>query len=396
MNTSVRTRIPLVLIVLSGICLAFVAEVFSGETIDQGFSFGHSPPLLPASYASDDGAGLPPLNSVPSFHEGIEKREETWTGRGRGANYPERPHWSPATIKLVDPRAYLRINDLDVDDPSSFFYTQRPNLFNQPVDDEWDWYNLINTDRPDFTDTPFTVGEGVSYLEAGVTNTRSNGPDSHLMQRSLPESLLRVGITDDFEVRLKWLGYQSVNVTDPQSGQSAAGFGGADTDVGFKWNMLQQRNWVPMTTLVAGALMPGGTRGFSGNKVQPHFNLVQGWGIRRYIYLKHQFGWDYLTQPSFGVDAPGGGAAPTLAITHPSVDSFHSSVSCLYQATKRVGGFVEWFALYGHNQTTTHFADTGVFFYLTPTIQLDCVVGSSIATPDSETIFTKAGFSTRW
>jgi hypothetical protein len=40
--------------------------------------------------------------------------------------------------------------------------------------------------------------------------------------------------------------------------------------------------------------------------------------------------------------------------------------------------------------------DAGMFFYLTPTIQFDCVIGSSIATPDSNTLFTKVGFSTRW
>lgn|GEM_PF-3507371 len=344
----------------------------------------------------DDDRFIPPMTTLGSIAEGFHKLFRGELFSHPGANFPERAYWSPATIKLVNPYEYARIEDLDNDDPNSLFYTQRPNFFNQAVPDEWDWYNLVNTDRPDFTDTPFSVGEGLSILETGIINTRVNSPDAHSTLRSMPEALLRVGITNQFELRIKWLGYQSFNMQDPKTGDNAAAFGGADTDLGFKWIMFQQKNWFPLTTLVGGALIPTGTRGFSGDSVQPHFNFVQGWGIRRYIYLKHQFGLDYLTQPSFSVNNPGGGMSPYLTANHPTVNSYHSSISCLYQATKKIGGFVEWFALYGSNQQTTHFTDAGIFYYLTPTIQLDAVIGSSIATPDSNTLFTKFGFSTRW
>ena len=160
--------------------------------------------------------------------------------------------------------------------------------------------------------------------------------------------------------------------------------------------MFQQKNWFPMTTLVGGALIPTGTNGFSGDSVQPHFNFVQGWEVRRFIYLKHQFGLDYLTQPSFSVTGPTGMSGPVLTGNRSALDSYHSSISCLYQATKHLGGFVEWFALYGQNQQTTNFFDAGYFFYLTPNIQLDGVIGSSIAAQDTNTLFTKIGFSTRW
>ena len=142
--------------------------------------------------------------------------------------------------------------------------------------------------------------------------------------------------------------------------------------------------------------MPTGTDGFSGNAVQPHFNFVQGWGIRRYLYLKHQFGLDHLTQPSFSIDQPGGGMGPSLVGSRSTVNSYHSSVSCLFQVTKRIGGFAEWFVLYGANQKSENFADTGVFFYFTPSIQFDAVFGTSLAASDTETLFTKVGFSTRW
>jgi hypothetical protein len=336
--------------------------------------------------------------SAQTFADAIESIAEEFSSRWNapGASTGQRPEFSTSTVKLVDPMQVRRITSLDNDNPNSIFYTFRPNFFNIAVDDEWDWYNLINTDRSDFTDTPFTVGKGNTIMETGVTNTRTHDADAHTQLRTLPESLFRYGITDDFELRFKWTGFQMVNQEDPHSGAKASSFGGTDVDVGAKWNFLQQNNWIPMTTLVGGVLLPSGTNAMSGNTVQPHFNLVNGWGIRRYLFLKHQFGFDYLTQPSFSVNMLGASPIAYLAESHPTVDSFHSSISCLYQATKRLGGFVEWFALYGPNQLTTNFADTGFFFYLTPSVQFDGVFGSSIAAADSETLFVKFGFSTRW
>src|SRR5262249_10342642 len=54
-------------------------------------------------------------------------------------------------IVVSNPMEYPRLPALDCDDPGSLFYTYRANLFGIDVPDEWDFYNLINTDRPDFT-----------------------------------------------------------------------------------------------------------------------------------------------------------------------------------------------------------------------------------------------------
>lgn len=104
---------------------------------------------------------IPPMTSLESILDGFESHPDRCFLSKGGAAFPERAFWSPSNVKLVNPREYLRVTSLDDDRPGSFFYTQRPNIFNIPVEDEWDWYNLINTDRPDFTDTPFSVGEGI-------------------------------------------------------------------------------------------------------------------------------------------------------------------------------------------------------------------------------------------
>ena len=345
---------------------------------------------------SANGGIFPPMTPLSSIFEGLEDHRESLVEDKPGASVGERSMWGTINSRVVDPKQYVRIDALENNDPNRFWYSLRPNIFGIDVPDEWDYQNLINTDRSDFTDTPVSAGKGVTILETGITYTRVLTTDTHTSMRTLPETLLRVGITDEFELRIKSLGYSMVDQRDLKTGESGSIFGTNDLDLGFKYEVFQQKNWVPQTTLVTGALLPTGTNGISGNSVQPHFNLVNGWGIRRYIFLKHQFGMDYLTQPTFSVQSPAGpGGAYGLVGNRPTVNSYHSSVSCLYQATKHVGGFVEWFTLYGSNQPTTNFLDTGLFIYLTPNVQLDCVIGSSVGSPDN-TLFTKAGFSTKW
>lgn len=363
-----------------------LAPVFASSTLQQPYGGG------------DDSGFVPPMSPLGSIFEGFEEQEGVFTNKP-GANANERPLWGPAHFKVIDPDEFPMITSLRNEDPNSFWYSKRSNLFNIRVDDEWDWSNLINTDRSDFTDTPFTVGTGTTYLESGYTYTKVNSAGGDYSLRTLPETLLRHGVSEDFELRIKWIGYNMIDVKDPSSGIMASSSGTSDLDLGFKWQVFPQKNWFPKTTIVPGILVPTGTNGFSGNSVQPHFNIVNGWGIRRYIYLKHQFGMDYLTQPNFmvsgSVNGPMGPTGPFLNATHPTVDSFHNSISCLYQATKHVGGFVEWYILYG-NLPTTNYADTGFFFYLTPNVQLDTTFGSSIDSPSSTVLFVKGGFSTRW
>lgn len=109
---------------------------------------------------------------------------------------PEGNGW----IVVSDPRQYPRIPALDCDIPGSIFNTWRANLFGIDVPDEWDFYNLISTDRPDFTDATFSVGTGVTIIETGYTFRKAFDQAANLEQsrRSLPEALVRYGLTDEF------------------------------------------------------------------------------------------------------------------------------------------------------------------------------------------------------
>jgi hypothetical protein len=326
------------------------------------------------------------------------KRPQTF-GRGlfkvTGARAGQQALWGPPQLEIADWRDdYERIRALDNGNPNSLFYTNRANIFGQDVPDEWDWINLISTDRPDFTDATFTVGKGITMLETGYTFRRVIDTDTRFTTRQLPETLIRYGVTKDFELRLKWNGYLMLDQRDLPSGARVTQFGSEDLGVACKWQLFEQQNWRPKFLVVAGALVPSGTRGFSGNDVQPHVFLLQGWQIRRWLHIKHGFGWDYLTQPEFAVAANDIGI-PVFSTQHPVLNLFHESISILTQWTRRVGAFHEWFALFGPNQTASHFLDMGIYFYLTPSVQLDAVIATRLSDRVDE-MFAKAGFSTRW
>ena len=153
--------------------------------------------------------------------------------------------WGNGHIVITDPAEYPRIPDLDNDDPSSIFSTYRPNLFGQDVSDEWDFYNLINTDRPDFTDATYSAGKGVTIIESGYTvrSVVDHEANNRVTRRSLPEVLVRYGLTDEFELRMKWNGYVLSDLVDHSSGVRTQFFGGDDLYLAFKYELMQQDGW---------------------------------------------------------------------------------------------------------------------------------------------------------
>lgn len=350
-----------------------------------------------AAEAAPEDAGV----IQPTTLHGVSRttRRAQASPSAEGNDFPRRPYWGMPNVVVTDPAEYPRPVCLENNNPDSFWYSMRPNIFNVPVEAEWDFYSIINTDRPDFTDAVYSVGKGVTYLETGFTFTKINTFDQHISTRQLPESLLRHGLTDEFELRLKWPGYLMSTLRDPHTGAQLNTFGSEDIDAGFKWEILQQQGWRPMTTLVAGMTLPTGTPGTSANFVQPHFNLLAGWGLRRWAYLKWQTGCDFVHSSSTQFVTPLTGASnPGFVTVRSPPNSWHESLSLLTQWTKRVGAFHEWFMISGTGGGDTraqHFLDMGLYLYATPNVQFDVRVGRQISNRVND-FFTGAGFSGRW
>lgn len=326
-------------------------------------------------------------------------------GTFRGDRYSEHPvryaPWGNGHIVIGDPAEDPYLPIFESDDPNSLFGRNRANFFGEHVTDEWDFYNLINTDRPDFTDATYSVGKGVTIWESGYTFRSINDHENQNDQtkRSLPEVLLRYGVTDEFELRFKWNGYVMSNTHDQTTGLRTQVFGTDDLITALKYEVRQQDVFIPMVTFLTGATLPSGTNGISSNTVQPFLNVVVGWGIRRWLYLKASTGIDWQR---ISVSTLIGGAseplAPTFLTGRDNVHLYHGSVSLLFQASKRVGGFVEYFNLsttQADDNRPANYFDTGLFIYATTNVQFDVRIGKRLSNRIDE-VFTGAGFSVRY
>jgi hypothetical protein len=304
-------------------------------------------------------------------------------------------------IVISDPLDYPRVPALDCGDPDSLFYTYRPNLLGIEVPDEWDFYNLINTDRPDFTDATYSVGRGVTIIETGYTYRRATdiASQSEQSRRSLPEALVRYGLTDEFEVRMKWNGYVMSDLSDFATGLHTQLFGTDDLVTSIKYEVWQQNGALPMLTFLTGSTLPSGTNGISSNQVQPFVNLVAGWGFRRWLYLKVSTGIDW--QKTSVSTLIGGGSepiAPLVVFLRDNIKVYHFSSSLLYQASPRVGGFVEFFGFAqsgGADNRAAVYFDTGLYLYATTNVQFDVRYGVRLSERVDE-LFTGAGLSVRY
>ena len=121
----------------------------------------------------------------------------------------------------------------------------------------------IETDRPDFTESSATIPKGRWQLETGYTVQRAQGT-SH----SLPESLLRAGISSRVELRLS---------------QNLSATGGAlsfeDLTVGAKLSLGGQQGARPELALLVQTTMPTGGSRVTATTMLPSAVLLAGWEL---------------------------------------------------------------------------------------------------------------------
>lgn len=337
-------------------------------------------------------------DAVGTFAEQPEKMVETWQELRHNPNGPL--HWK-SRIPVDDPSEYPRIFAWDWHDEDHLFGTFRANLIGQDVEPEWDYFNLIATDRPDFTDATYTVGRGVTVLESGYSERHAQDRSSQLREttRTLPELLIRYGVTDEFEVRIRWDGYIPSDLEDRPNGFVGHVFGDSDLTLSVKYEILHQEQWRPMITAVTGFTVPTGSPVFTADTVQPYLNLVAGWGLRRWIYLKVGGSVEARRSGLLALQGIAGQPIAPIAVAgHDNQTVFSTSVSLQFQVSKRIGGYTEFFGFSqvdaNDNRGSTYF-DTGVCYYLTPNVQLDAYWGIRLSQRIDED-FLGAGFSTRW
>lgn len=253
-----------------------------------------------------------------------------------------------------------------------FLGTERANMFQARVPDEWDATTIINTDRPDFTDALPTVGHRVTYVETGYNWAKDDGRLGETkMIHTAPELLVRYGLHDRVELRLK----STPGLVQDQVDGELRLVG--EHYVGIKAEVFRQRGWLPGHTLVPVVNVVNGVEADGGHQIIPELGWVYGWQVRKWIAFRG----------STGVDGAGNtfafGAGPSAGFLE-----VWQSLSIYWHLHKKVGIHSEW-GLFGYplerleSRRVLGFHTYGVYFYPTQEILIDIRVGDNFKPGDS-------------
>lgn len=243
------------------------------------------------------------------------------------------------------------------------------------------------TDRPDFTESTDAVPAGHLQIEAGYTFTYDReGPD-RARDHAAPELLLRIGVVENFEIRIGWDGYswsdnraeekrgggRRVNVDDWTQGAS-------DMSLGFKYKFFEQDGWVPHFGVIGEISIPSGSGDVSSSDVDPAIILL----------------WAYDVTDSFSVAGNVGFAYPNGVDTGRFFQT-SASLAGAVALTDRLGTYLEYYGFYpnAENEDAAHYVNGGFTYLINNNVQIDWRIGAGLNNEAAD-FFTGVGVAVRF
>jgi hypothetical protein len=229
-------------------------------------------------------------------------------------------------------------------------------------------------DRPDFTESTETVGPGRLQLEAGYTFFRMGEEELH----SLGELLLRIGLLEQFELRLAGNSY--VWLESPSGNDQ----GFVDMSLGAKIKLLEAAEHFdvirPNVALIFGTTLPTGSIDLSADEPQPAVKLALSWAISERLSSGSNLNYAYLSEDG------------------ERFHQFSGSLTLGYKLTEKWGTYIEYFGFVpaskdGPNES---FFDGGVTYLVNDDLQLDARAGVGAFNGKSPDYFVGVGLAWRW
>jgi hypothetical protein len=207
----------------------------------------------------------------------------------------------------------------------------------------------LEADRPDQTETPSIVPVGMFQVESGFSFEKSEAQSFSFL---LPSSLCKYGVSKKKELRMITEFLFEEQEREKQNGMLPVA-------VGFKINLLQERKWVPKTSLISHiSLKNCASEKYKSTYSMPDFRFTLQHALTKNYSLGSNLGatWDNFTkQPTF---------LYTFTLGH--------SIS------KYIGSYVEVFGFAPQNQIAFHTIDGGITYYINNNLMLDGSIGLGI------------------
>lgn len=219
------------------------------------------------------------------------------------------------------------------------------------------------TDRPDQTESTSIVASGLVQLEAGWTWEQTREGTVRVRTHTVPSLLARVGISQRFEARWGFAGFQAAR---SDRGEGASGLG--DMELGFKYRVLAGDGTGPEAGVIVHFSLPTGASGLSSERADPTLLLVFSHSLSERLGLGYNLGsvWKSETDEH-------GERRALLDLVY--------SVSLGVSLTHRLGWFAESFGAFANEagRADAHSIDGGLAYRLADNFQLDLSVGVGLS-----------------
>jgi hypothetical protein len=136
----------------------------------------------------------------------------------------------------------------------------------------------IATDRPDFVESSNVVGKGRFQIETSFAADRNQAEGIKDKAYATP-TLLRYGVSDDWEVRLETDGRRRATSTDTASGVRFTESGYGDVSLGVKWHVADQNGSSPSVGMLAHVDLDTGSAPFRAQGKGASLRMVAEWEL---------------------------------------------------------------------------------------------------------------------
>lgn len=225
----------------------------------------------------------------------------------------------------------------------------------------------LTTDRPDQTESPYTVPVGSFQIETGIVlaKDKPDGADGSATINSYDfgSTLLRYGLIPDLELRLAG----SFLREDVQLAKSTTSEGGlSDIRFGVKYQLSEANGLIPDAGVIASLKFPVGHKYFTSDKIVPGINFAASHPLTSFWSLGYNLGFRYQDKAQ---------------------NIFFYTLATAVQPLQKIGIFVEVFGASPEGIESLHQADLGMTYLVLPNFQLDTSYGFSLNDPAPDSFF---------
>ena len=230
----------------------------------------------------------------------------------------------------------------------------------------------IETDRPDQTETSWTIPERRLQVEAGYAREWQADRDAVLIAPTSSSigALMRFAVFEGFELR----GYGArirvepgtvVPTVQPGPGphrpeeQTVSGIG--DVAVGTKVAVVREAGFLPETSIIAHVTLPIGASAFRPSRLTPD---VRG-------SFSHTFAEDLSLGYNLGISWGNGFEAPSFVYT----------LALGHDLTHRIGAYAELFGIVPSDGPSQTAIDGGLTWGAANHLQIDATIGLIMSSP---------------